>query len=450
MFKLKTTRPCVALYVLYRAAQCAPRIYVITVCPLPFLSACTRLVSGARRKPPAGTSGKDAELPVRWTHTPLALTTEVVEKRPLPAARKSPGDPRRGNVLAGNYTEIAKDVTEDSSSGSEVNRRSFPRPAARAASSTGNLTALPPSMGINQNRLQSTSQRMLPISAPPPIDDTDESSLTPAQRYSFNLKKKEESFKAELLLNREESFKNEVLSTISKDAIPPPPKDSSIEPRVPFVSDRQSGRDLDKWREMEKRKSQDGADPSNAKDPTLIQGLPITTLSSATLSARNRPTRVVLSRGNSVDGASLYGALVASAESPEQPGPLSLFRSFPPSDTSSNAPGTPYYEEHSITPPPERINLNEQILHLDNIYSEGSAFDREGFNSSSSKNNSNNTDSHGSNNFSANVDTHSYPLALSPMSQLNNSKFSEQARANQQGRLSRTSSDGELKDNDRL
>jgi hypothetical protein len=424
---------------------------------MPFLSVCTRLVSGARRKTASGPAVKDAELPIQWTQTPLALTTEVVEKRPLPAARKSPGDPRRGNVLAGNYAEIAKDVTEDSSSGSEVNRRSFPRPVARTASSTGNLTALPPSTGINQNHLRSTSQRMLPIPAPPPIDDTDESSLTPAQRYSFNLKKKEESFKAELLLNREESFKNEVLSTISKDAIPPPPKDSPLEPRVPFVSDRQSGRDLEKWREMEKRKSQDGSDPSNGKDPTLTQatlaqGLPVTTLSSATLSARNRPTRVVLSRGNSVDGASLYGALVASAESPEQPGPLSLFRSFPPSDTSSNAPGTPYYEEHSITPPPERINLNEQILHLDNIYSEGSAFDREGFNSnsSSSKNINNNTDPHGSNNFSANVDTHSYPLALSPMSQLNNSKFSEQARANQQGRVSRTSSDGEWKDNDRL
>ena len=403
--------------VLYCTALCTLRIHVMMMLSQCCSCLCVRYCRlGARRKPTLGIGVKDAEDHSQWTHTPLSLT-EAPEKRPLPVARKSPDRDslRRGNVLGGNYSEIGKDLTEESSSGSEVNRRSIPRPAARAASSTGNLTALPPSMGINQNRLQSTSQRMLPVSAPPPIDDTDEATLTPAQRYSFNLKKKEESFKAELLLNREESFKNEVLATLSKDAIPPPPRDSPIEPRVPFVSDRQSGRDLEKWREMEKRKSQDGADPPNIKDPTLTQGVlgtPATsgtTLSSGSLSARNRPTRVVLSRGNSVDGASLYGALVASAESPEQAGPLSLFRSFPPSDTSSNAPGTPYYDENCTTPPTERMNQNEQVLSLDSIYSDPSVFDRQDFNTG---NNSSNSGYHGEKILSANVDTHSYPLVL--------------------------------------
>lgn len=398
--------------------------------------------------------------------SPLIELTPIQEKRGLPPARKSPDkENRRGNVYSGNFGEKGKDMTEDNSL-IEMNRRSFPKSAPSSGPSTGNLTALPPSSGINQNRLQSTSLRMQPLPPTPLIDDSDEAlaSLSPAQRYSFNLKKKEESFKAELLSNR------------SKDAIPAPPRDSMGDPKIPFVSDRQSGRDLDKWRETEKRKSQDGADsqtqglgpgtgtgpdPGTRTSPGTgtgtgpsTTGAAATTLSSASLSARNRPSSAALSRGASVDGPSLYGALVTSSESPEPPGPLSLFRSFPPSDTSSNSPGTPYYEEHPPSPPSERERgvPSEQILSLDSIYSDPSALGRSDFNSPSSSNISNsNTGNHGSNLLSANVDTQSYPVALSPLRQLNISqKLSEQAQANQLRKLSRASADEELERSSRL
>ena len=206
-----------------------------------------------------------------------------------------------------------------------------------------------------------------------PIGDLTPPGLTPAERYSFNLKRKEK-------LNRIARLNRQ-----STDSIPLPRKqpenpDDLQESQSAMQLDGMTTEDIALAVERERKAAELRASLAllscinfNVGDGKAQAGILNTPLASTAkgrkLSTSTRPSKVTLSRGSPADGKEIYDALSAYSMLPDTPpGAPSLFRSFPNS-VATRSPGTPNSFVLSSYNSPDSNTPREPFLSMEGIYS---------------------------------------------------------------------------------
>ena len=205
-----------------------------------------------------------------------------------------------------------------------------------------------------------------------PIGDLTPPGLTPAERYSFNLKRKEKQNKAARLTRQ------------STDSIPLPRRqpenpDELQKSQSSMELEGMTPEDIAIALERERKGAELRAslailscinfNVSDAKQDRTLNTPLASTAKGRKQSTSTRPSKVTLSRGSVADGKEIYDALSAYSQLPDTPpGAPSLFRSFPNS-VATRSPGTPNSFVLSSYNSPDSNTPREPFLSMEGIYS---------------------------------------------------------------------------------